>query len=130
MWQKAYQRTDLYTVLDSVQDTTKLGEMEARFHASTLSRFRRNGMGKPREEQEAIAKLAAEISDLSTAFETNVNEDVTEVELTRDELVGLSDDFCASLKKGRLADTLRVASIYPPSTLHLPQQMSQTCHKP
>ena len=98
---------DIYSALISASeksDITSLNEEEAIFLEMTLASFRRNGMGKNAEDRKEISRLQKEMSDLATQFEQNINEDVTTVRVTRDDLEGLSQAFLASLSADESGD--------------------------
>jgi Zn-dependent oligopeptidase len=63
-----------------------------------LNRFRRKGLDLPSSiEREAVAKLDSQIAQLEGAFETALNEDVTTIVLSLQELSGLTEPFLNSL---------------------------------
>jgi Zn-dependent oligopeptidase len=103
MWQTVYARKDVYDVLRQCSmnsSTPKLHAQQQRFVEKTLQAFERNGMALPEDKRAELTELRKEISNLASTFEQNINEDVTVVSCTREELEGLPDDFLESLTAG------------------------------
>lgn len=61
--------------------------------------FKRSGMDLPEKTRNEIAQLKKELSDLSTTYQKNIDEDNRTITATRQELAGLDDEFVASLKR-------------------------------
>jgi Zn-dependent oligopeptidase len=99
MWQTVYARKDIYDVLKG-SSQTNLKDQEKRLVDKTLQAFERNGMALPDDKRAKLTELRKDISNLASTFEQNINEDVTMISFTQDELEGLPEDFIASLKEG------------------------------
>ncbi|KAJ1927281.1 metalloendopeptidase [Tieghemiomyces parasiticus] len=91
-------REDVYKVVDAVYqrtDRAALAPEDRRLLEKTHLDFRRNGLALPKDKQEQLKALHKRLADLSIQFARNVNEADTEVTFTKDELLGMPDDFLA-----------------------------------
>eukprot|EP00003_Mantamonas_plastica_P020230 TRINITY_DN3270_c0_g1_i1.p2 TRINITY_DN3270_c0_g1~~TRINITY_DN3270_c0_g1_i1.p2 ORF type:complete len:541 (-),score=188.97 TRINITY_DN3270_c0_g1_i1:211-1833(-) len=82
-----------------------------------LLSFKRNGLDLDAEQQEQVKKLKTELSEICINFSKNMNEEVTTLKFSRDELVGLPDDFIESHEKdeetGKYIFTLKYPDLFP-----------------
>ncbi|MBA3752075.1 Zn-dependent oligopeptidase [Candidatus Dependentiae bacterium] len=87
------------SLLKSPQSKEKLTKEERYFVDQRISDLSEQGFDKPQEIQEEIKKLQKEINDLSLAFQMNIAKDKRHIEVSREGLVGLDDEFIDSLQK-------------------------------
>lgn len=93
---KTMGRRDLY---DAIRDQHPRNPAEARLLQKTLEAFEANGLKLPDDKLAQVTKLMGQLNELQTQFTNNLNGDKTQVELTREELDGVSNDFLSRLKK-------------------------------
>ncbi|HSW42382.1 MAG TPA: M3 family metallopeptidase [Patescibacteria group bacterium] len=78
---------------------------------------RRAGHGLDSATREEVRHLEGRLVELQSAFQRNIDEFEDGLDLTRDELGGLSDDFVAGLRPGASPGTFRVTldapEVYP-----------------
>lgn len=75
----------------------QLNEEETKYLQEALEDFEKNGLNLPSEEQEIIKQLNKDLTQASLTFSVNINNDMRFIEVTRDKLAGLNDDFIADL---------------------------------
>lgn len=92
---------ELYEALKSYAADTKedLTAEQKYFLQEALADFKRGGLDLPQDKRAKVAALKKDLADLGIAFEMNIASDQKTIEVTKDELVGLNDDFIANLKK-------------------------------
>ena len=73
-----------------------------------LRDLRRAGHGLEAATREELRALERRLVDLQSAFQRNIDESDDGLDLTRDELEGLPDDFVAGLRPGATPGTYRV----------------------
>ncbi len=69
------------------------------FLHETMKDFERAGLNLPDEELAQVKKLQKELTELALIFGRNIAQDNRTITVPRSALVGLEDDFIASLKK-------------------------------
>jgi Zn-dependent oligopeptidase len=74
-----------------------------------LRDLRRAGHGLDATTRDEVRRLERRLVELQSAFQRNIDEFEDGLDLTRDELDGLSDDFVAGLRPGASAGTFRVS---------------------
>jgi len=82
-----------------------------------LRDLRRAGHGLDGATREEVRRLEGRLVELQSAFQRNIDEFEDGLDLTREELDGLSDDFVAGLRPGASRGTFRVSldapEVYP-----------------
>ncbi|KAF9973494.1 Thimet oligopeptidase [Actinomortierella ambigua] len=96
-WSKLHSRRDVYDVLKKLDNGTTYEPTTARLLEATLKLFERNGSGLSGEKQQELVQLRAEIGRLELEFQKGLNEDTSEVLLTRAELEGCMDSWIDGL---------------------------------
>jgi len=71
--------------------------------------LRRAGHGLDAATRDEVRRLEGRLVELQSAFQRNIDEFEDGLDLTRDELDGLSDDFVAGLRPGAAPGTFRVS---------------------
>ncbi len=108
-------REDLYRAVAAVardQGDGLEGE-RGRLLEHWMRDFRRAGQELEPEARAELERLRNRLVELEVAFQRNVNEARDWIELTRDELAGLPDDYIERLKPGEADGTYRVTLDYP-----------------
>ena len=91
---------DLYKAIKQYAGTDPklLGE-HRRYLEESMRDYRRAGMELPPDEREKLKAIQKEISRLAIEFDKNIQDDETVVPLTKEELVGMSDEYLEGLTK-------------------------------
>jgi thimet oligopeptidase len=110
-------RKDLYLAIQAWQGTKEpVGPQQARLVQIVMRDFHRAGVDLPDEKRAELVKLRERIAELQTRFSTNLSEDTTSVEMTREELEGMPDSYLARLKKtdgGKYIVTTKYPDYFP-----------------
>ena len=93
---QTYGRRDLYL---TIKDQKPRGQEEARLLTKTLESFESNGLKLPDEQLAKVTALFSRLSKLESHFSEHLSSDNSFVELTAEELQGVSSDFLSRLKK-------------------------------
>jgi thimet oligopeptidase len=99
--------------LGSTAEGTALAGERRRLLEHWLRDFRRAGHDLEEHERAEVQRLRERLVELEVLFQRNVDEFEDGLELTRDELAGLDDDYIARLRPGRREGTYRVSLDYP-----------------
>lgn len=78
-----------------------------------LREFRRAGGDLGAEQRAELARIKDRLVELEAQFQRNIDEHEDWLDLTRDELDGMDDEWIARLKPGEKPGTLRVSLDYP-----------------
>lgn len=108
-------RDDLYRAVAAVERTAQrplFGE-EARLLEHWMRDFRRAGQQLDPDARAVLERLRNRLVELEVAFQRNLNEVRDCIELTREELEGLPEDYVQRLKPGEREGTFQVSLDYP-----------------
>jgi thimet oligopeptidase len=105
-----YRAVRAYAATDDAQQLT--GE-RTRLLEHWLRDFRRAGQELEPEQRAELERLRNRLVEIEIAFQRNVNEYEDWIEVTRDQLAGLPDDFVERLRAGETPRTYRVSLDYP-----------------
>jgi thimet oligopeptidase len=93
------QNKDLYNALSNVaRNVSDLSKKEQYFLDTTLQEYKRKGLDLADDRRNKAATLEKEIAELSTQFSQNIALDASTIQVSREELVGLDEDFINNLK--------------------------------
>lgn len=121
-------RRDLFEALSAYAETDEADTLQGerrRALEHALRDFRRAGTHLPEQRRAEVERLRNRLVELEVAFQRNVDEYDDGIEITRDELDGLSDDFIEGLSPGREPGTYRVSLDYPERFPFLQQATSR-----
>ena len=82
----------------------------------TMRDFRRNGLELSDEDLAKLVAIRTRMTELSTQFQQNLNENASRITLAKDELAGLPEAFVARLEKtpeGGVVVTTKYPDFYP-----------------
>jgi thimet oligopeptidase len=117
-------RDELYRAVSAYAETPEaqqLTEEHRRLLDFWLRDFRRAGQDLPAERRRELEELRSRLVELEVAFGRNVNEYQDGLELTRDQLAGLPDEYVERLNPGSEPGTYRVSLDYPESVPFMEQ---------
>jgi thimet oligopeptidase len=109
-------RDDLYRAVRTFADTDEATALEgerARLLEHWLRDFRRAGHELSAEERAELERLRTRLVEVEVAFQRNINEFRDGIDVTREQLAGLPDDFVERLSAGEQEGTYRVSLDYP-----------------
>ena len=109
-------REDLYRAVRAFADTDEAAALDGerrRLLDFWLRDFRRAGQELRPEERAELEGLRNRLVELEVAFQRNINEYRDQIEVTRDQLAGLPDDYVERLSPGAVEGTYRVSLDYP-----------------
>ena len=109
-------RRDVYEAVRALadsQDGRGLDAEEARLLEHWLRDFRRAGHELPDDERAELERLRTRLVEIEVAFERNISDHRDGIEVSREELAGLPDDYVARLSPGSQDGTYRVTLDYP-----------------
>ena len=97
---KTFARVDLYQALAEVAaKDLRLDLEDAKLLEESLRSFRRAGAALSEDKRVEVAKLNEQLSKLQNEYSMNLAKANDYVELTREELDGMTDDFIGGLEK-------------------------------
>ncbi len=109
-------REDLYRAVRAFADTDEaraLSGERARLLEHWLRDFRRAGHELSAEDRAELERLRTRLVELEVGFQKNLNEYQDGIEVTREQLEGLPEEYVARLKPGEREGTYRVSLDYP-----------------
>ncbi|HEX9576209.1 MAG TPA: M3 family metallopeptidase [Myxococcales bacterium] len=110
-------RKDLYLAtknwLEGPGKSEDLTAEQRRLVELAMREFKRAGLGLPDAEREKLVQLRSRLAELQTRFATNLDEDTTSIELSKDELPGMPESYLARLKPGSAPGKVIVTTKYP-----------------
>jgi Zn-dependent oligopeptidase len=109
-------RRDLYEAVAAFATTDEAAGLDAvrkRYVDHWLRDFRRAGHELDPEARAELQRLQKRMVELQVQFESNLDEWEDFIEVTREDLDGLPDDYIARLDPGAAPDTFKVTMEYP-----------------
>lgn len=109
-------RDDVYQAVSAFSATEEAGSLDGerrRLLEHWLRDLRRAGHELPPSERAELEALRSRLVELEVAFQRNINEYRDWVEVGREDLAGLPDDYVDRLKPGDRPGTYRVSLDYP-----------------
>ncbi|KAG0338523.1 hypothetical protein BG000_003813 [Podila horticola] len=102
-WSSLFSRRDIYMILSHLhKESLSMDVQTCRLLEHTLRLFRRHGSALSQEGQERLMAIRSDISSKELDFQKNLNEDMTDILLTRDELEGCSEAWLSGLKTDKV----------------------------
>jgi Zn-dependent oligopeptidase len=104
-------REDLYRAVRAFSETAEAAALEGqqkRLLEFWMRDFRRAGQGLPPEQKAELESLRNRLVELEVAFARNINEDQEGIEVTREGLAGLPDEYVERLEPGAEPGTYKV----------------------
>lgn len=105
-------REDLYRAVRAFADTPEAAALEGeqkRLLEFWLRDFRRAGHELAPEDKAELESLRQRLVELEVAFARNINDDQGAIEVTRDDLAGLPDDYIERLSPGSEPGTYKIS---------------------
>jgi len=110
-------RKDLYLALKGYLAgpglSSALNAADKKLVDVTMHEFKKNGLELQDAQREKLVQLRSRLSELQTRFTQNLDEGEQTIEVTKEELAGLSDAFIARLKPSKDGSKLLVTTAYP-----------------
>ena len=109
-------RSDLFRSVRAFADTPEAAALEgerARLLEHWLRDFRRAGHELSAEDRAELERLRTRLVEVEVAFQRNLNEYTDAIEVTREQLTGLPEDYIGRLSPGEREGTYRVSLDYP-----------------
>jgi thimet oligopeptidase len=92
-------RKDVYHSIKAYLDTNpRLEGQDARLVEFVLRGYKRAGLTLPDEKQQQVEALRKELAGIQAHFLVNANNATARLKFTKEELEGVSDDFCKQTK--------------------------------
>ncbi|MCC7197633.1 Zn-dependent oligopeptidase [Candidatus Peregrinibacteria bacterium] len=112
---------DYYKILKQVKAVTAA---DLRLLKETLTQFEMKGMSLNDEDLKKFKTLADRLSQLSTQFDQNLDNDTSTISLSAQELSGVKEDFLARLKKDEHGNF--IVTTKTPDYLHVMENASSS----
>lgn len=84
---------------EQIAPTEKLTVPETYFIENVIRDFKKSGLNLPEEKQKEVKSVKNKLAELEAEFEKNISADTKSISVDPSELVGLDQDFIASLRK-------------------------------
>lgn len=88
-------RIEVFTVynnlLEKIKGTNETNPEYLKFLEKTVKHYKRNGLDLPKERREEVKKLKIELSNLTTQFSKNMNEEKSFIAFTLEQLQGVPE---------------------------------------
>ncbi len=125
-------RSDLYDAVRAFADTDEAKAMDgerARLLAHWLRDLRRAGHELGADQRAELERLRTRLVEVEVMFQRNLNEYTDGIEVIREQLAGLPDDFVERLSPGERKGTYRVSLDYPEVNPFLDQAHDRTLRR-
>jgi thimet oligopeptidase len=109
-------RRDLYEAVEAYAATPEAAALageDARLLAFTRRDLRRAGHALAEEQRAEVQRLRTRLVELGVSFARNIDEYQDGLDLTREELEGLPEDYISRLAPGSTEGTYRISLDYP-----------------
>ncbi|KII61322.1 Thimet oligopeptidase [Thelohanellus kitauei] len=108
-------RKDVYDQLQRITGADKLPYESARYLDKSILYRKRDGLHLPETERQRLTDLFKEMSNLCIDFSRNISEENEELEFSKEELDGMTEDFFKSLtqKGDKYILTLKYPHVVP-----------------
>src|SRR6187200_1193776 len=109
-------RPDLYRAVHAFSETDEAAALEgerARLLAHWLRDFRRAGQELSADDRAELERVRNRLVEVEVEFQRNVNDYRDGIDVTREQLDGLPDDYMERLAAGETEGTFRVTLDYP-----------------
>ena len=109
-------RRDLYRAVRALAESDAAAELageDARLLAHWLRDFRRAGHELADDDRAELERLRTRLVEVQVAFQRNLNDFRDGIDVTREQLAGMSDAYVERLKPGSAPGTYRVSLDYP-----------------
>ena len=108
-------RVDLFKTVKSASEKLSgdLDPESKRLVEKMLLEFELNGLNLDDNQRVELKKFREKLADLEVQYSNNMNEDVSTVEFTKEELIGCPDDFLSSLQKNEANGKFILTMKYP-----------------
>jgi Zn-dependent oligopeptidase len=109
-------RSDLYEAIKGYSQTEEAAQLQgtrARLVDFWMRDFRRAGHELDEDDQAELKRLQQRLIELQVEFSKNLDEWEDNIEMTRDDLAGLPDEYIGGLETGSSPGTFKVGMAYP-----------------
>jgi thimet oligopeptidase len=126
-------RKDIYLALRSYLDhagkSDPLDATDRKLIEVTMRDFLRNGLALSDADREKLTRIRSRLTELSTKFSSNLDEDTTSIMATKAELDGLPVEFIARHEETRKGDAYVITTKYPDAFPVLDNAKSEALRK-
>jgi thimet oligopeptidase len=125
-------RSDVYDAVRALASTDEASALEgerARLLEHWLRDFRRAGHELDAEHRAELERLRTRLVEVEVAFQRNINEYTDGIDVTREQLAGLPDDYVERLSPGEREGTYRVSLDYPEVNPFMEQARDRTLRR-
>ncbi|MDQ3690948.1 MAG: M3 family metallopeptidase, partial [Chloroflexota bacterium] len=125
-------RSDLYAAVRTFAATDEAKALDgerARLLAHWLRDLRRAGHELGADERAELERLRTRLVEVEVTFQRNLNEYTDGIEVSREQLAGLPDEFVERLSPGEREGTYRVSLDYPEVNPFLEQSRDRTLRR-